>query len=324
MAAPMKLSDALSASPTLFPLNLAPDGSAVQFVRLTEGDYGAASFLDNRLIGPTSQFAWIPWQELSSAAYGLPIQCHFIFHISHAGSTLMSRLLGLHDNCFSIREPAILRTFAQGDWQERIDLFLGLWSRTFQPQQRAIIKATSVVSEIAPLLMQRVPESRALLMYVPARTFLLALLDGAMSDIESHAATRLDRLQRDGWLKQLALADLSPGELVAMSWLAEMAALNNAAQQFPDRTQWLNFDYFLAQQEQAFANACRHFGLSGDVEPFLKSPLMNRYAKKIEVAYDCDFREKLLAQAADKFSVEVARGLSWLDNHVHTKFWPAS
>jgi len=309
----MNLSDALRASPSLFPLKLAPDGTAVQFLRLEEANYASASFLDKRLISTDTRLAWIPWQELAEAAAGLPLRCHFIFHVSHAGSTLLSRLLGLHPACFSIREPAVLRTFAQGEFIERIDLFLGLWSRTFQPTQRAIIKATSFVSEMAPLLMQRVPDARALLMFVPLRTFLLALLDGAMSDVDDQAAARFTRLQRRGLLQREVLSDLSPGERVAMSWLAEMMALSSAAEQYPSRTQWFNFDHFLQHREPGLAKAFNHFGLLGDVSPLLKSPVMHRYAKKIEVAYDGDFREKLLAQAADKFALEVSRGVAWIE-----------
>lgn len=114
------LRDALSDSPALFPFNMAPDGNTVQFVNLSEADYLDASFLDNRMLKPNVRYANIPWAELSAAAQNLPIHCDFIFHISHAGSTLLSRLLGSHPACFSLREPAILRLFGQGAFPDRL------------------------------------------------------------------------------------------------------------------------------------------------------------------------------------------------------------
>ncbi len=318
----MTLSGPLRSSPLLYPLNLASDGSAVQVIRLTGNDYALASFLDDRVLTTNAQWAWIPWDEFCEAASDLPIRCHFIFHLSHAGSTLMSRLLGQHSASFAVREPAILRALAQGAFPERLDLFLGLWSRVFHPQQRTIIKATSFVSAIAPLLMQRVPDARALLMFVPASTFLPALLDGSMSDIDHQVAARLQRLQGCGLLQSTTLAEFSPGERVAMSWLSEMTALAAVAQLFPDRTLWLNFDDFLKEPIRNLTDACSLFNLAGDATELLDTPLMHRYAKKIEVKYDSNFRQQLLDAAVEKYSSEVTRGMEWLATHAPLQHRP--
>src|SRR5262245_55619754 len=84
----------------------------VELVRLTKAAYAAASFLDSRLLTHGVPSGWGPWPELRDAAGGLCERCHFIFHISHVGSTLLSRLLGQHPALFSLREPAILRNLA--------------------------------------------------------------------------------------------------------------------------------------------------------------------------------------------------------------------
>lgn len=312
MNAPKTLREALASSPILFPLNQHPTGNLVQFVRLTEPEYAAASFLDGRILGNEMQQAVVPWTELEHAAIGLPMRCNFIFHISHVGSTLLSRLLGSHNECFSIREPGILRLLGQGAFSDRLDTFLALWSRTFHPQQTAMIKATSFVSEIASTLLAAVPNSRALLMYVPLETFLPALLDGAMSDITSHAESRLQRLQRKNRRVDCTLSDLSPGECVAMSWLAEMESLREVAVKFPERTQWLDFDQFLLKPEEHLQKSFAHFGIQTEVASLLAGPIMQRYAKKPEVKYDTAFRGNLLAASQIKFADEIERGLTWL------------
>ena len=311
----MNLRDALCSSPTIFPLNLDATGTLVQVVSLSESDYREASFLDNRAIKPNSRLAVIPWRELAAAAVSLTANCDFIFHISHAGSTLLSRLLGNHSHCHSVREPAILRLLVQEQYSERLSTFLGLWSRTFRSEQRTILKATSFVSEIGSELMNLVLSSRALLMYVPPETFLPSLLDGAMSDITNEANSRLARLQNRGYCKDLILANLSPGECVAMSWLSEMLSLADIAKNHPERTLWIHFEHFLKEPELQLSLCLQHLAIQADASSILSSTTMDRYAKRPDVKYDTAFRQKLIAQSTEKFQDEVQRGLRWLSSN---------
>jgi hypothetical protein len=311
----MTLQQAISASPKLFPLNMDLDGQVVQLIGLSEEDYRSASFLDNRLLIEKTPRATVSWQELEKASFGLSMNCDFVFHISHVGSTLLSRLLGSHSSFFSVREPAILRLISQGTFQDRLQTFLGLWSRTFHPRQRAIIKATSFVNEIAVHLLSIAPDSRALLMFVKPETFLPALLDGAMSDISSNAQSRLLRIQRKGLLNGVILGDLSPGECVAMSWLSEMESINEVARTYPDRTLWLDFDEFLEKPEQHLQKSFSHFGVETEVQSVLEGPIMQRYAKKPDVNYDASFRAQLLDASRDRFQSEILRGLEFINRY---------
>jgi hypothetical protein len=102
----------LVSSPVLFPLDVNPAGDAVLFVSLTEDDYREASFLDRRILRPESRTGVVPRGLMRPWLAPLPRNCDFIFHVSHAGSTLLSRLLGCHDRVFSLREPAVLRSLA--------------------------------------------------------------------------------------------------------------------------------------------------------------------------------------------------------------------
>src|SRR5947207_3329200 len=145
----------LRASPALYPIAMDARADAVQLVRLTKADYEAASFLDVRMLTPGVPSGWGPWAELREASAGLPERCHFIFHISHVGSTLLSRLLGHHPALFSLREPALLRHLAdahllldqpaspwgRAEFDGRLATFLAIWSRTFARGQTALIKA---------------------------------------------------------------------------------------------------------------------------------------------------------------------------------------
>jgi hypothetical protein len=312
------LKQEILSSPCLFPMDRSPDGQLVHFIRLSEVDYRRASFMDQRMLddankaGIAFKSGNVPWSLLSPWLQELPVRCDFIFHISHAGSTLLSRILGEHPHCFAVREPWILRSLVEPESRNLVRGYLALWSRTFRPSQRTILKATSFVSQLGTTLMQIASDSKAILMYVSAETFLASVLDGSMGDIDSSAAKRLDRLKKKSSFEPIVLNQLSPGERAAMSWYVEMESLRSIQQAFPDRTQLVDFDRFLVARESYIRNAAQFLGLMGHESEMLLNPLANRYAKKIDVPYDADFRVKLLTQSKAKNAQEIDRGLRWL------------
>ena len=101
-----------------------------------------------------------------------------------------------------------------------------------------------------------------------------------------------------------------------MSWACETTALRAAAPAAGDRALWMDFDNFLANPETEFARAALH--LTGSPPPptiaaVAADPIMGRYSKAPEYAYDTDLRRQVLAQARDLHGVEIAKGLRWLD-----------
>ncbi len=311
---PAALREALVASPALCPLAWNDDRTTVLFAKLSEADYRAASFLDRRALQPGTPTGAVPWSLAEPWLVDLPRRCNFIFHISHCGSTLLSRLIGTAPGVFSVREPGILRGLGGTDSEARIDAVLGLLSRVFQPTERPLVKATSVVNAVADRLMARAHDSRAILIGLPAETFLAAVLDGSRSDIESHAEDRLARLIGLGLVKPEATAT-SLGEHAAAAWACETATLGALATAHPHRTHWIDFDRFLVSPAATLAASIAFLGHTGDVATILAGPLMHRYAKKTEVAYDSDLRTSLLAASRERHGHEITAGLEWLDRH---------
>lgn len=234
----------LSASPNVFPLNADFLGDRVLFVRLSEANYAAASFLDEQFLTDVSRSIWRPWPEVAEAVLNPSPRLDFIFHIGHAGSTLLSRLLGDNHRVVSVREPAILRQLAclepeiaaRHSWSPaqfnmRLDVFLHLWSRTFHPARRTLLKTTSSIGDIARLLLSRVPSSRAILMFVAPQVYIAGILGGSASraQLPNVARSRATRLQRRVEALLVHPADLSMGELAAMSWACELLGLAEVA-----------------------------------------------------------------------------------------------
>ena len=180
------LASSLERSPELFPHSYDPRADTLTLIRLSEADYSKASFLDERALGPHTLTRTLPWGQVEAAvaATRLAERCQWIFHISHVGSTLLSRLLGASDAVFALREPALLRLFAQmknepelqrrawpdAEFEARLALLLRLWSRSFRAQQTPLIKATSYASEPARALLARPARPKAILLFVSAQS----------------------------------------------------------------------------------------------------------------------------------------------------------
>jgi hypothetical protein len=328
------LAQSLALSPEVYPHTLDVVNDAVYAVRLTETDYAAASFLDQRALTPQTRGDWIKLDALDAAAAeaGLREGCGFIFHIGHVGSTLLSRLIGGHPGVLSLREPLPFRVLAQlqteletaeSAWsgetfEARLGLFLGLWSRTFRDDQLAVVKATSFCSELAAPILARASRPKAVLMRVSPETYLATIFAGENNhlDIRGMATNRLRRLHRRIGGPAWRLHELSYGEQVAMSWASEAAALADAAAPAADRVLAVDFDAMLAAPRDTLAAVFAHFGRevpAAEIAAIAAGPDMTRYAKAPAHGYDAALRTTVLDQARREHAGEMRKAMAWLD-----------
>ncbi len=328
------LAESLGRSPELFPYVLDVGKDTLSLIRLTQSDYQKASFLDARILTPRTIGRTLPWRQVavSLEAAKLAQTCNFIFHIGHVGSTLLSRLLGAHRRVFALREPQILRLFAQirsepetqarvwseSDFDQRLDGCLKLLSRTFDGDQIALVKATSFVSELAAAMLAGPSLPKALMMFVSPESYLAAILGGPNSRQEAKTLTpsRLRRLNRrvdrDAW----RLASLSEGEAIALGWACEMSALAEAARVAGERALRIDFERFLDDPKTHLAAAFRHLDIDAserELREILQGPELQRYSKEPEHAYDTTLRNAVLNEARATHTGEIARGLAWLE-----------
>lgn len=317
------LAEALAASPELFPFALDLRGDVVTLLKLSRADYQELSFLDQRIAGPSRPARALPFAELVQAveSAGLAERCHYVFHLGHCGSTLLSRLLGRHPVMLSLREPDILRTLAltrnPALVNARLPVFLKLWSRTFDPAAQALVKASSFVSDLATGILARPYAPRALAMGVAPETYLATIFGGENAPAEARALApfRLARLNaRLGSAWQLEA--MSAGEMVAMGWACEASALAAAAEAAGSRVMVLDFDRFLAGPHSMLSRAFEHFGARAraqEIDTILAGPEMRTYSKAPEFAYDSALRRAVLDQGRAQHSAEIRRGLDWLN-----------
>jgi hypothetical protein len=319
-----------AASPYWFPHYYDAASDRVLIVGRSEADFRAAGFLDDRSLAPETPRHLVPWADVAGA---VPAEARrdaqYIFHIGHVGSTLVSRLLGELPEVLALREPVILRDFAErlaergrpgalwppASIPARIDSLTALLSRTFRAEQRALVKATSFVSEYASELVP--PGSRALLLFAAPGPYAENILAGPNSrrEIAATAAERLARLEGRSGGRRWRLADLSEGERIGMTWASEMGSLVQAAERLgADRVLWMDFDAFLADPAAGLSRLAAFFGADpGQAEALAAHPMMGRYSKAPEHGYSPALREEVLAQARREHGTALAEALRWID-----------
>jgi hypothetical protein len=323
----------LERSPELLPLALNVQDDQVTLIRLSQADYRAASFLDERLLTPRTMARKLPWPEVAAAADAADLRerCHFIFHVGHVGSTLLSRLLGEDQRLFALREPAALRTLAQqrtepetqprlwdpAEFEHRLAVFLRLWSRTFANGETAVVKATSYVSDLAPQLLARPSTPKALLVTTRPENYFATILGGenAREEAGRLLVSRARRLARRLGVK--GFVPSGEGEGLAIAWAVEMCGLVEAQRAAGTRTLTIDFDQFLAEPEPVLLAAFLHFGV--DVPParvneILGGPLMQSYSKAPEHAYSPALRREILDEAHKAHAAQIDKGLAWLEH----------
>ena len=325
------LARSLKASPEMWLHGLDLVQDRVSFIGLTRKALAQASFLDDRMLPADAALQWAPWSSVEAAVAeaGLAERCRFILHIGHVGSTLLSRLLDADPRVLGLREPLALRALAQvhaelvtpeslwspDAFDRRLGAALALWSRVFEDGQASVIKATSVCCEMATALLGRPGRPQAVFMFTPPGVHLATLFGGPNNrlDVMAMAQGRLRRLHRRLGGPAWRLSELSYAEIAAMSWACEMTALGVAV---GPQALWLDFERFLQRPQSQLKAVFAHLGLEADdarIAAIIAGPVMSRYSKAPEHAYDAALRAQVLTQALRQHGAEIREGLAWLD-----------
>ena len=295
-----------------------PRARLARLVRMDGDAYRGASFLDDRLLPNAADSRLCSLDDVVASAARIEWRpAGWIFHIGHVGSTLVSRLLGELDGVLSLREPRSLRDLAVASDDERPALALALgklMGRGLVPGQTVLIKATSFVSEYAPLLVA--PGAPVLFMFAHPRRYIEGILAGenSVSELRALAGERVGRLS--GRRITLPGLDANDAHLAAAAWLCEMTSLEAAADMMStDQLMWADFDGMLADMGGALARITAHFAIKAGrdaIDAIVAGPLMRRYSKAQEYDYSPALRAQLLAEAGRSHRAEIDAALASL------------
>ncbi len=298
-------------------------------VAFTPDQIRQAAFLDQRALTPQTPGALFAWQDVVQAMQNAPDTLpKVIFHIGHCGSTLISKLIEAAGGPRGLREPLPLRSFAM--MESNLSYNLSLWPRPELNQRLQVflrscvsgsnsaIKATSFCNNlITPVLESGV--DKALFAYMPAETYLAAMLGGENASIDIYGSIEI-RMRRLRVLCEDPVADLaylSLGECAALSWACETATTALAMSHDQEKKlSTLNFDQFLKTPGPMLEKCLVHFAvplITNAIEKTVSGPLMTQYSKAPEHQFSPNFRDQLLAQYRRDHASEIAKGLAWLD-----------
>ncbi len=294
-----------------------PKARLIRLVRMDEAAYRNASFLDDRMFATQQEARLCPLDEamVQAVAAGRD-DARWIFHIGHVGSTLVARLLGELDGVLSIREPRSLRDLGFVSDEEGGEVAAALsrlMSRTFGADQTALVKATSFVSELAPLL---APEAATLFLYASPANYIAGILAGenSVKELAALHEIRAGRLRRRGI--ELSGYDRSDAHCAAAAWACEMTSLEAAAEAMPNAPiLWADFDVMLSDMGGWLERCAAHFGFAAPrerAEQLVAGPLMRRYSKALEYDYSPSLRAELLDEAASLHRNDIADALGAL------------
>lgn len=314
----------LASSPDIYPQKLDLARQRVLMIRMTQAGYRAASFLDDRMLTAETRGRWI---ELEAVLTQAPqVRCkplHYIFHIGHAGSTLLSRLLDEAADVLSLREPLPLRTLADAFDGPGSDLlrdrtfeaFLNLWSRGYAETRAVVLKATSNTARIGAQLLDARPDARAVYLSLAAKRSIETLLSGQSSaaDINLWGSGRFERLKRILAEYEIARPQ-TLGELAAMTWLVERLTCQDLVNRFGERLLQLDFEDLLAEMPTLLERVLLHFGLDiSRVGAVLQSQVLTHYSKKPSRPFSAEWRAQVLAVTRIRQAEEISRAHIWLE-----------
>jgi len=298
----------------------------------TEDDFRRSIFLDHRIKLSHDKKWLVPTPAILNLRFlaGEEETTRYIFHISHVGSTLISRLLGEPDRILSLREPVLLRQLAlyanelhmpesrvdPAVFEKAFDCGMKSLSRRFRLNNIPIVKCTSYANVLADRILRRENKPKCIMIYCKPDTFLPTILKGTSgwSDIIAQAQERLLRLHRMLGEKPWKLYALSPGELIAMSWVAEMLTLAWASEERSSQVLWLDFDQFLTNIDQEIIALGDHLNLDFSEEEksmITHSKLITTYSKG-DHEFDAATRAQELDSIRKKHPSEIRKGKDWL------------
>lgn len=326
----------IATSPAWFLRDIDPIADKAVLSPMDESSYRDSIFLDNRIIRAAARDLSVDLDALLklAARAGMARRpVHYLFHIGHCGSTLLSRLLGECNGLMALREPPVLMGLSRSlrrlqepgfpiksdRWEALLELSLCCLGRTWRTDQTALVKPTSHAGNLIPRLLTFTGEERAVMLYVGLETFLTTMLRPQMRR-ETMLFARDFRIADFNSLmpgSPASIDDFGSGQLAAMSWLLharEMAAALSDPS-MGCRIKTLDFDRFLASPETMLSEVCDFLGQHPG--PDTLSDLLARHlghsAKDPDRPFDAGLRQQELSAARKTHAADIETGLAWAE-----------
>ena len=283
------------------------------FMPMDRAAYHRSIFLDRRISPVADQSMSLPVAMLSAAPRS-PLPTAWIFHMAHCGSTLLARALDDPDASLVLREPLALRQTAIYPDTLRLALVAAMLGKRYRADAPTLVKANVPVNFLLPQIAAADPGACAILLYLPLREYLLAILRS-----DNHRS----------WLRnvtaQLAphlgdLSGLTDAERAAALWRAQIDAFEKTLSLMPN-ARALNAEDFFAEAADITKASARHLGIpisDTRLDEIVTGPLFSTYSKNPEIAFDNAARIARRAEVESAIAHEFDQAEGWLTQHAKT------
>jgi hypothetical protein len=228
--------------------------------------------------------------------------------MAHVGSTLLARALDDPGASLVLREPLALRQLYGHPDNSRLAIVAAMLGNRYRADAPTLVKANVPVNFLLPKLAALEPDARALLLYLPLRDYLLAVLR-----TESH---------RD-WLRKVTnflcadlgdLSSLTDAQRAAALWLAQFNAFTAAIRAMPN-ARALNAEHFYSEPESVLNAAAKHLGVPiapAQIAATVAGPLFSAHAKNPKLAFGNAQRLARLRELEHAISAELDVAEEWI------------
>ena len=301
-----------------------PGNDAVQFLPVPRAEHRRATFLtDEYLRGGSAPLTVRRGDAVRAAPPRAPM--HFMFHSAYCCSTLLARAMDRPGWAMGLKEPVILNDIV--GWRRRggtgpdmasvLDDTLTLLARPFEKGEAVIVKPSTVVNGLAAAMLTLRPESRAVLLHAPLRTYLGSIakkgIDGRLWVRTLLTGMLDDKLVDLGFTMRdhLGQTDL---QVAAVGWLAHHKLFTQLVERFgAGRIRTLDSATLMAEPQAAIAALARLYDrpLSPDaIDEIAGGPAFKTHSKS-GGEFDATDRVREHSDAAAIHADEIDKVARW-------------
>ena len=280
------MKDKLITDPSFFPFELSSD-KRIGFLKISSDTFKESSFLDKRIVVPDRHLIYEDALVLEKFLNNLKIspskELIHIFHISHVGSTFVSKLLESINSLKVLREPNILRNFireyhklftAPSEYKKHeLDSILhGILNLFLRGKEsKVLIKHTShnLNLPLRNIYLGKINQ-KEILLYTSLENFLYHSIgsEGLRRDALSNASFRLDQLNNLCFSNSFRMEDLEYLQIVSIIWIVEFIKILSRKLS-KEHTLLINFDdEFSENNKEETVERILKYVFDGDISYF--------------------------------------------------------
>lgn len=321
----MSILEELFISPELYPLKIDFQRQSVSFVRMSRRAYQSALFASFRGAARFGGDAYeIRLDDVLLAARSVSElrRTHYILHTAYCCSTLLARCFELLPLCFVLKEPPLLAQVAtttglsQARWNEVFDLSVRLLTRTFGPNDIAVIKTHVPCNIIGPELLEHNPRASITFLMTPLRSFVLAVLKSqARQERIRTWNQQLTPLAPFPELAEVAVNELSPAQSAVYWWhLSRLLYQHISSGPHGQRVSLLNGEELADGPERFIDQLINSCGLTVDRDQLSKiqaDPSLRAHSKHPAREFDASDLHKEMAALDEVHGQDVDKAMNW-------------